>query len=162
MDPGRPALSCGLQALGLSSTWGAPVTVRQHLLRWRGELRPSSYSRTYLVEVRYRLGHHPDVAVRKPDLEPNAEGWLPHYFHHNDTLCLYDEGEWHPTMHLARTILPWTVEWLFHYEIWKVTGLWHGSGDNMAWANVTPLADFESSKSHSVRRGRRTRSRRAA
>ena len=138
----RRSLSCGLQALGLKAAWGAPVRVTQHSLHWRAPLQPSPHSRTYLVDISYRLGHHPDVRVGAPALEPNARGWLPHYYRHNSTLCLYDDGDWYPTMHLARTIVPWTIEWLFHYEIWKATGLWHGSGDDMAWAVLPPLPDF--------------------
>lgn len=147
MGPETPTLSCGLQAFGLRATWGAPYQVRQHVLGWRGELQPSPYSRTYLVKVRYRLGHHPEVSVCDPTLDPNDEGWLPHYYHRNDTLCLYDQGEWNPGMYLAWTIMPWTVEWLFHYEIWKATGVWHGSGDDMVWANVTPLPDLPANMS---------------
>jgi len=31
-------------------------------------------------------------------------------------------------MLIADTIIPWASEWLFHYEIWKVTKTWHGGG----------------------------------
>lgn len=31
-------------------------------------------------------------------------------------------------MLLAKTILPWTAEWLLHYEVWLVTGEWVGGG----------------------------------
>ncbi|MDP9848099.1 hypothetical protein [Streptosporangium lutulentum] len=33
-------------------------------------------------------------------------------------------------MLLARTILPWTCEWLLHYELWLITGRWAGSGED--------------------------------
>lgn len=152
MANGSRALSCGLQALGLKAAWGTPLRVTQHDLHWRGELQPNPNSRTYLVDIRYRLGHHPDVRVEAPGLEPNHRGWLPHYYRHNDTLCLYDDGDWSPTLHLAWTIVPWTIEWLFHYEIWKATGLWHGSGDDMAWTALTPLPTFEADTSSRRRR----------
>ena len=29
---------------------------------------------------------------------------------------------------IADTIIPWTSEWLLHYEIWVATGIWHGGG----------------------------------
>ena len=32
-------------------------------------------------------------------------------------------------MSIADTIVPWTAEWLVHYEIWLVTGEWYGGGD---------------------------------
>lgn len=142
MGPGARVLSSAVQALGLRSVWSAPLRVDQHRLRWRGRLTPTPYSRSYELIIDYRLGHHPEVRVDTPVLEPNHRGWLPHYYHHNDTLCLYDAGEWNPGMHIAWTIVPWTVEWLFHYEIWKATGTWHGSGDDMEWADGRPLPDF--------------------
>jgi hypothetical protein len=32
-------------------------------------------------------------------------------------------------MSIADTIVPWTAEWLVHYEIWLMTGEWYGGGD---------------------------------
>jgi hypothetical protein len=31
-------------------------------------------------------------------------------------------------MLLGDTILPWTAEWLLHYEIWRATEKWMGGG----------------------------------
>ena len=31
-------------------------------------------------------------------------------------------------MTIAKTILPWTSEWLVHYQLWLATGEWHGGG----------------------------------
>lgn len=31
-------------------------------------------------------------------------------------------------MLLVDTIVPWSSEWLFHYEMWKGTGIWFGDG----------------------------------
>jgi len=31
---------------------------------------------------------------------------------------------------MGRTILPWTSLWLHFYEIWLVTGVWHGGGEH--------------------------------
>jgi hypothetical protein len=31
-------------------------------------------------------------------------------------------------MFLADTVVPWTSEWLFFYEVWHATGLWLGGG----------------------------------
>jgi len=32
-------------------------------------------------------------------------------------------------MAIADTIVPWTADWLAHYEIWLVTGDWYGGGE---------------------------------
>ena len=130
-------LSAAQQAVGLRSTWGPPRVLRQQRLVWTGFLTPSKVGRRYEVEVTYAVGKHPRVRVVQPELVPNSQGWLPHYYHDSESLCLYSDGDWNARMHLASTILPWTVEWLFHYELWRVTGEWHGSGDDMIWAQST-------------------------
>lgn len=43
-------------------------------------------------------------------------------------LCLFDPDtqEWDGTMWIADTTVPWTSEWLHHYELWHMDGLWRG------------------------------------
>lgn len=122
------------QALELRYRFDGRVRLRPGHLSWTGVLEPSSMSRRYEVQILYRLGHHPDVRVLEPKLVPNADGILPHFYPDSRTLCLYDAGEWGPHKFIAQTIVPWTSEWLLHYELWSVTGRWYGSGDDMAWA----------------------------
>jgi hypothetical protein len=45
-------------------------------------------------------------------------------------LCIYYKRakEWDETKFIADTIIPWTSEWLLHYEIWVATGTWQGGG----------------------------------
>ena len=31
-------------------------------------------------------------------------------------------------MSVVNTIIPWTSEWLLHYELWHATGKWLGGG----------------------------------
>jgi hypothetical protein len=78
-------------------------------------LRPSPASRTYTVRLIYRHGR-PRVTVTDPPLalRPGAKT-LPHVYP-GDELCLYYPGQWN-NMLLATTILPWTTEWLMHYEL---------------------------------------------
>ncbi|MBA8806677.1 hypothetical protein FHX71_000619 [Promicromonospora sukumoe] len=26
------------------------------------------------------------------------------------------------------TFVPWSLEWLVYYELWRATGIWHGDG----------------------------------
>ena len=58
---------------------------------------------------------------------------IPHLiFNHEDpelsALCLFDPdaGEWDSTMLIADTTVPWAAEWLHHYELWRVDGVWRG------------------------------------
>lgn len=98
-------------------------------LVWRGRIQPTVASRAYDVEVVYIGGEYPRVRVLDPPLETNSEGALPHFFHEG-ALCLHERHEWQPDMRIVDTILPWTAEWLAHYEIWLATGQWFGDGDD--------------------------------
>ncbi|WIY01834.1 hypothetical protein QRX60_48845 [Amycolatopsis mongoliensis] len=92
------------------------------------ELQPTTASCRYTVQLCYRLGWRPEVRVINPTLH-TREGVdrIPHTFD-NDLLCLHLDDEWRPTMRLADTIVPWASEWLFYYELWLTTGVWHGGG----------------------------------
>jgi hypothetical protein len=78
----------------------------------------------------------PSLAVRvlSPALARRAaapDKCIPHLYREGD-LCLYDpgieteKGDWNRTMLIADTIVPWASEWLFFYELWHATGIWHG------------------------------------
>ena len=88
-------------------------------------------SETYLVEIDYRLGKHPDVRVLCPELVRYQDEPLPHVYP-SDRLCLYFPNakhmEWTPAMWLSETILPWSALWLEFYEHWALTGQWFGGG----------------------------------
>ena len=45
-------------------------------------------------------------------------------------LCLYlpGSGQWTGEMVLATTVVPWAALWLYHYEMWHLTGEWLGGG----------------------------------
>ena len=63
-----------------------------------------------------------------PALESRPGESLPHMFE-NGSLCLHLEEDWTTDMLLADTLVPWTSEWLIHYEIWRFTGVWYGGGE---------------------------------
>ena len=102
-------------------------------LIWKGKLKPSDLSITYDIKIEYNRGYNPDVYVLNPRPLPLARGAtkLPHiYDHEKQRLCLYHKrmNEWNERKMIAKTIIPWTSEWLLHYEIWVATGTWHGGG----------------------------------
>jgi hypothetical protein len=117
------------QALALDRHFPAgEVVLKPNRLHWTGDLQPTRDSRLYKVRITYRLGKHPQVKVLTPELDTGLARTLPHVFRY-DNLCLYRDGEWATSMLLAETIVPWSSEWLLHYEIWKATGEWYGGGD---------------------------------
>ena len=102
-------------------------------LIWEGKLQPSELSMTYDIRIEYNMGKDPDVYVINPQplLLAKDTTKLPHiYEHEKQHLCLYHRrmNEWNECKMIAKTIIPWTSEWLLHYEIWVVTGAWHGGG----------------------------------
>ena len=103
--------------------------IRRSRLTWIGELQPSPFSIRYTVGLEYQIPYRPKVQVVSPDLEAR-DGKRPEHLHADDCLCLYfyPSREWYRGMLLADTVLPWTAEWLLHYEIWLATGEWCGGG----------------------------------
>jgi hypothetical protein len=97
-------------------------------------MRPSEFARDYNVEVEYTIGTAPNVWVRAPNLHELSGGReLPHVYDQKaQRLCLYLPGcgFWHPALALARTIIPWTALWLYNFELWLVTDVWHTRGEH--------------------------------
>ena len=111
---------------------------------WLGALRALCQTHTILVAY-YREpdrglvgGCLPLVTVVDPLLHRRDETPhepIPHHYP-NPTcpelpfLCLYDPdaGEWDPGRAIARTIVPWAIDWLACYEGWLATGEWTGGG----------------------------------
>jgi hypothetical protein len=122
------------QAGALRSYFPASKIIRhgEDQILWIGELTPTPLSETYMVKLHYRRGKFIKISVLKPRLKL-AEGAksLPHvYSTPKQELCLYypKNNEWHPGLYYVKSIIPWASEWLYHYEIWVGTGMWHGGG----------------------------------
>jgi hypothetical protein len=107
----------------------AKVTLRGGTrLTMTADLQPTSMSRTYSIKIAYQSGLTPDVHVVAPQLQLHQDAVVLPHTYPGDKLCLHLPGEWHPTMYLAHTTIPWTSEWLFYYELWLITGRWEGGG----------------------------------
>ena len=106
--------------------------IARNRLVWQGKLKPSTFSREYLVRIDYTEGHFPTTRVLQPALRELAgDRKVPHTFRDVGTpLCLFyaPAREWNASMLIARTIVPWTCEWLFHFEAWLFTDNWDGGG----------------------------------
>jgi len=129
---GRKRLNLVAQRLRLERCFPeSRSTINRNELCWRGTLRPTELSRDYVAKVTYKLGGAPHVWILHPKLEKRNDQRLPHVYE-GDRLCLYlpGTGEWTETQSLAHTIVPWTSEWLLHYELWLVTGDWNGGGEH--------------------------------
>lgn len=110
---------------------GRGQLVRNRLI-WECQLRPSAFSRQYLVRIDYHLGAFPITRVLDPVPRQLADGRKPpHVFAEpGDPLCLFYAAarEWNSSMLISKSIVPWACEWLFHFESWLFTGEWDGGG----------------------------------
>lgn len=107
----------------------ASCRIQRSELRWQSALQPTPLSELYTVSLKYKLCESPQVIVVHPTLKRRL-GKLPPHIYAAGQLCLYMPGamEWDGTMLLATMIVPWTSEWLLHYEVWLATGEWCGGG----------------------------------
>ena len=126
----KPSLTIAVQAAHLKRAFpDSQVSLGHNVsLTWIGHLQPTPLSDRYMVKIKYRLNDRPQVIVIEPQLQSRNGDPPPHVFKGND-LCLFRYAylEWDGTKSVANTILPWASLWLFHYEIWRVTGIWCGS-----------------------------------
>ncbi len=104
-------------------------------LFWRGKIRPTPISQEYTVSLTWEPGWSPKVWVIGDELQKLDNPDFPHIFEINIEkkmvrLCLYRHQEFSSYKYLSKTIIPWTIEWLYFYEIWLATGEWCGGGEH--------------------------------
>lgn len=124
-----------IQALNIKRLFSETkvTTIHDQQLTWVHDITPSPLGNVYKVKVFYNLTKSPKIYVVSPKPLQLAKGknTLPHcYDQQQQQLCLfYPSGEeWNKSMLISTTIIPWAFEWLYHYEIWLGTGIWHGGG----------------------------------
>lgn len=122
--------------------WGSGRSKKRRSLIWEGLIQPSELSDSYKVRIIYSEATSPKVFVVDPKPSPPAGKKLPHIYS-DGSLCLYDpkiDGPWNRSWAISDTILPWAAEWLLHYELWKVAGVWTGGGHEMTENSKTSTA----------------------
>lgn len=96
------------------------------------EVQPTVMSRSYLIRVNFAYKTRPKVLVLQPNLSELADKRnLPHVYKQNPPeLCLYlpNSGEWASDKFVSRTIVPWSILWLYYFEHWLATDIWKGGG----------------------------------
>lgn len=116
------------------------VTSRDKELTWIYSVKPSPLGDEYILRLDYILGSDPQVYVLEPKtlaLAKNATN-LPHvYDQKTQRLCLFypDGRQWNASIPLAKTIVWWAYEWLYHYEIWL------GTDDDWKGGGVHPVSE---------------------
>jgi len=103
--------------------------IAKSCLSWEMVLQPTVLGEKYRVQGTLKIGKAPTVHVLSPALQIR-DGKRPEHLYGDGSLCLYMPGwgEWNDRMLLVETIVPWTCDWLAHYEVWLTTGTWFGGG----------------------------------
>lgn len=132
----QPKLSVMQQYVALKRDYGFGEIKKigfSHIV-WKGKLKSSPIGDEYLIEVSYKKGEAPKIFILDPPKLklPDGVKVLEHvYDTKKQRLCLYypKAKEWKETMTISSTIMPWTIEWLYHYEVWLINGgSWQGGG----------------------------------
>ena len=106
-------------------------------LEWKGVLKPSPISREYKIRIIYKFRTRPKVILYGETVKDIEKADFPHHFYIDKKnnaveLCLHLNNQYDDTQYIARTIVPWTIEWLFYYEIWLGIGEWCGGGHSLS------------------------------
>lgn len=121
-------VSLAVQGQSLVAKFSGRFSIDRAEMQWNGILSPTSLSPAYKVKVSISHAKPPQVRVLSPALEP-IHGPVPHLYKDGNLCLFYPKAkEWDSSQLISRTIVPWAIEWLFHYEIWKITGQWNGGG----------------------------------
>lgn len=124
----RTDVNLALQALWLDRAFpeGAAQFVAGRLV-WKGHVRPLPTCDAYVVQLEAEQARTPALYVKSPELVPDSEGRLPHVYD-DGGLCVSEFGDFRPDMLFVDSIVPWALEWLVYYELWRATGVWFGDG----------------------------------
>lgn len=111
------------------------IDKKKNQLFWSGKIKPTALSKEYSSILVYHPGESPKVWVVGDELEKLDDPNFPHKYNIDAKnkmvrICLYRHSEFNSSKLLANTIIPWTVEWLYFYELWLATGEWLGGGEH--------------------------------
>lgn len=98
------------------------------------QVQPTPISAVYDVKIIYTENTWVRIFIINKVLEvaKNREK-LPHVYNSKkQQLCLYSPSkkEWNSYNYIIDTIIPWTSDWLYYYELWIPDGQWLGGGHN--------------------------------
>jgi hypothetical protein len=131
----RQRLTLTIQQFHLKQAFPqAECSLKRNLLTWKGILQPTALSATYNVEMRCQQNDTPDVWVSGENIsDVDSFDIIPHKYDIDKRrsrvrICLYLPDDYSASWFFANTIIPWTIEWLYFYEMWLATGEWLGGG----------------------------------
>lgn len=93
-----------------------------------GEIQPTNECEKYTVKIFYSPGLSPRVYIKSHAIEAKHEI----HIYKEGHLCLFDPSEtkWKDSYKVGEYTIPWVVEWILYYELWKLSGKWEGKASN--------------------------------
>lgn len=133
-----PPVSLAKQKLLLDKSYSkSKCIINNGKLEWYAKVKPTVYSKEYDVKVEYIIGKMPKTWILNVDIDKFKAKKIPHKYKVNIEekkiqICLFrpQYKEWTKSKFISNTIVPWTIEWLYFYEIWEITGKWQGGGEH--------------------------------
>lgn len=100
------------------------------------KLQPTPFSAFYPIEVIKNDYNHYEVWL-VGNIAKIEDPSFPHNYAIDREkkcvkLCLYHphKYEWNELEPICNTIIPWTCDWLYYYELWLDDGIWRGGGEH--------------------------------
>jgi hypothetical protein len=89
-----------------------------------GEVQPD-HCEKYKIRIEFRAGYCPQVFVTSPTILQSPDI----HVYSNGSLCLFypPDMKWKDSTKIAAYTIPWTIEWIMLYELWKLTGKWEAA-----------------------------------
>ncbi|MDG4972483.1 hypothetical protein [Lactococcus lactis] len=114
----------------------AKIVNNQGKLHLYISLQPSVFSPSYPIEIiEYSRGKYDTWLIG--NIQKIDDPKFPHKYevdkkNNKVRLCLYhpNRGEWTKDQEIYNTLIPWTCEWLYYYELWLDDGKWRGGGEH--------------------------------
>ncbi len=112
-------------------------SIYKNELIWIQKVQPTPLSKTYDLTIKMKSSDRfPKVYLYNQKILQSKDDYPKHCYKrvfksiNNEyvQICLFLPGEWRKDMLIANTIIPWAIEWLYFYELWRITGKWLGGG----------------------------------
>lgn len=116
-----------LQQRWIEQTYPGVFTCSVHkgMLTCVGTIRPTDECDAYRICIKYVSGEPPQVFITSHKIKPRKTI----HMYNNGALCLHypPDINWKHRTSVAAYTIPWILEWVVCYELWKLTGKWEGS-----------------------------------
>lgn len=101
-------------------------------------IKSSNCNNEYIIKIKYdNIYDIPKVFVLSPELNTRPNEAIPHTYGMHKVygkeylqICpFYPKEDWCNKLIIADTVLLWSIEWFYFYELWLVSGIWSGRRD---------------------------------